>query len=63
MKKNANMKMHKRLYFEHNGERLRVESAWSWECSCGAGESHSTKAGAQGEWIHHKRRSAEPKEE
>ena len=44
----------RRIVFEHNGERKRIESAWTWECSCGATESHRTQAGAHQEWMYHK---------
>jgi len=46
-------KGHKRLYLEHNNERSREESAWSWECECGAQESAHLKVDAQFEWRMH----------
>ncbi len=45
--------VHKQLSFEHNGERSREESAWTWECSCGACESASTKDECHFEWRMH----------
>ena len=45
---------HKRVMLEHNGETSREESAWTWECSCGATETASTKEEAHFEWMSHK---------
>ena len=49
---------HKRIEFEHNGERRREESAWTWVCTCGATESASTKKEANREWQYHKKQVA-----
>jgi hypothetical protein len=49
----------KRTYFEHNGERTRYESAWTWICSCGDSECGSTKAIALDEWRWHKKQNNE----
>ena len=46
-------KAHQRTYWEWNHERSRAESAWTWECSCGATESASTKGIAAIEWRNH----------
>ena len=49
----------KRVSFEHNGERSRYESAWTWICSCGAEECGSTKEIARDEWRAHKKWNSE----
>jgi hypothetical protein len=51
---------HERVYFAHNGERSRAESAWSWTCSCGAQESARTKADCEFEWRMHKKATDAP---
>ena len=45
--------LHHRTYWQGNNERSREESAWTWECVCGAMESASTKREAAREWMWH----------